>query len=202
MAAFWWSAVCVCLLVAAGVLADERLEVDWAMNWGSWHEKEQCPAGSFVYAFDIKVDSEGVIDETSMNGINLYCSNPSDANYYYGDNLPEADAPDYIISSFVDQWGIWRGKRECYKGFLTGFRMRSESDQGAFGDDTTANDLEMQCNYGNETLIGGGNHRGNWSNYANCPYGMAIYAIQTRVQEFSSTDNTALNNVHMFCRQV
>lgn len=31
------------------------LVLDWAMNWGTWGPQEFCPAGTFAYAFQIKV---------------------------------------------------------------------------------------------------------------------------------------------------
>ncbi|XP_042237659.1 vitelline membrane outer layer protein 1-like isoform X2 [Homarus americanus] len=213
MAAFWWSAVCVCLLVTVdlcvatgmGAGGEENpvgdnyltLTLDWAMSWGVWGPKAYCPTGTYAYGFNIKVESEGAVDDTSINGIMLYCRAPGDVGH---DGIsPKVDAGEYTITSTVQRWGDWRGKRECFQGFLTGLKMKSEEYQGIIEDDTAANDLEMQCNWSTETLNGGGNHWGYWSDYADCPDGWVICGIETRVEAETATDDTALNDVRMFC---
>ncbi|KAK3854961.1 hypothetical protein Pcinc_038606 [Petrolisthes cinctipes] len=135
---------------------DERetyitLVLDWAMSWGTWGQAEYCPPGTFATAFEIKVESEDATDDTSMNGIRLYCNDVS------GDDNKQTK--ELTVSSTVQKWGDWMGKRECPSGeVLTGLRMKSEEDQGNFVDDTAANDLDMQCLHSTFTLNGGGNH--------------------------------------------
>ncbi|XP_045118100.1 vitelline membrane outer layer protein 1-like [Portunus trituberculatus] len=195
-------------LAAASVVSrDDRakethitLALDWAMNWGTWGPQEFCPEGTFAYAFEIKVEPEDSNDDTSMNGIQLYCRLPMDAGH---DGLPpRKGAREFSITSNVARWGNWRGMRSCTEGLLTGLKMKSEEDQGFFVDDTAANDLEMQCNHSTTTLNGGGNHWGFYSSWATCPEGWAICGLMTRVEAESATDDTALNDVRMYCCQV
>ncbi|KAK4291769.1 hypothetical protein Pmani_035424 [Petrolisthes manimaculis] len=160
------------------------------MNWGAWGQAEYCPPGTFATAFEIKVESEDATDDTSMNGIRLYCNNLID----------NKQTKELTVSSTVQKWGDWMGKRECPSGqVLTGLRMKSEEDQGNFVDDTAANDLDMQCSHSTFTLNGGGNHWGYWSTWASCPEGWAICGLETRVESESAGDDTALNDVRMYC---
>lgn len=197
------------LLLTVGVLSappDQKsvdhitLGLDWAMNWGDWGPQVFCPDGTFTNAFQIKVESESAVDDTAMNGIELFCQKPSDVHSIA--TFPEANATEYTITSTVQKWGDWKGKRECQTGYLTGLRMKSEKDQGWWIDDTAANDLEMQCDWSTETHNGGGDHWGYWSSWESCPHDWVICGIETRVESTSAADDTALNNVRMFCCQL
>lgn len=172
------------------------LELDWAMTWGKWGEQEFCPTGTFAYAFRIKVESEKAKDDTSLNAIELFCRNPRDVDHSH--SLPKKKAKEFRITSAEGKWGKWQGRKECANGLLTGMRMRSEEAQGP-GDDTAANDLEMQCNHSSTTLNGGGNRWGHFSNWVTCEKGWAICGLQTRVESDVVGDDTALNDVRMFC---
>ncbi|XP_069937753.1 vitelline membrane outer layer protein 1-like isoform X1 [Cherax quadricarinatus] len=172
------------------------LALDWAMNWGEWGPQAFCPQGTYAYAFELKVESEAAIDDTSMNGIMLYCRAPQDVGH---DGVkPKVGTLEFTVTSTVQKWGDWQGKRECPEGFLTGVMMKSEAKQGIL-DDTAANDLEMQCNWSDFTINGGGNPWGTWSSYTTCPQGWAICGIETKVAAASAMDDTALNNVIMYC---
>ncbi|XP_071522314.1 vitelline membrane outer layer protein 1-like [Panulirus ornatus] len=175
------------------------LALDWAMNWGEWGPQVFCPPDTFTYAFQLKVETEDAFDDTAMNGIELYCRSLRDVGQ--GGAPPRKDAREFGITSTVDPWGDWMGKRECPQGLLTGLKMKSEEDQGIF-DDTAANDLEMQCDWSTYTMNGGGDHWGKWSSWVSCPEGMAICGIETRVESQTATDDTALNDVRMFCCDV
>nr|XP_045611200.1 vitelline membrane outer layer protein 1-like [Procambarus clarkii] len=204
MGTFQRPAVLLCILGVVGggrqLLQDDlhiALNLDWAMNWGEWGPEAFCPDGTFAYAFDIKVETEGSADDTSMNGITLYCRALADVGH---DGVPpKKDAKEFSITSTVQRWGDWRGRQACPEGLLTGLKMKSEAYQGILEDDTAANDLEMQCDWSTFTLSGGGNEWGDWSDFATCPDGWAICGIQTKVEADSATDDTALNNVIMFC---
>ncbi|KAK8401925.1 hypothetical protein O3P69_001200 [Scylla paramamosain] len=176
------------------------LALDWAMNWGTWGPQEFCPEGTFAYAFQIKVEPEDASDDTSMNGIQLICRQPVDVGH--DGHPPREGAKEFSITSNEAKWGDWRGKRVCDEGLLTGLKMKSEEYQGFFIDDTAANDLEMQCNHSTTTLNGGGNRWGHYSNWATCPVGWAICGLMTRVEAESATDDTALNDVRMYCCQI
>ncbi|CAL4217921.1 unnamed protein product, partial [Meganyctiphanes norvegica] len=144
-----------------------------------------------------QVESEEAGDDTALNAIELECIQPTTNIPLGTEDIQERD---FAISSLKGEWGDWRDLRTCSSGFLTGLRLKSEPDQGMFSDDTAANDLEMQCNWSSEIHNGGGDHWGDWSSWAYCPQGWAICGLETRVEDSTGhTDDTALNDVKMFC---
>merc|ERR1711962_89342 len=167
------------------------LTLDFAMHWGQWGPQAFCPEGYFAHAFKLKVESEDVSDDTALNAIELSCIQAStlmrDMEYHQD--------RDFTITSLQGKWGFWRELRTCSTGFLTGLRMKSEPEQGIFVDDTAANDLEMACNWSSEIHNGGGDHWGEWSGWSYCPQEWAICGLETRVEDESASDDTALNDV-------
>ncbi|XP_053627048.2 vitelline membrane outer layer protein 1 [Cherax quadricarinatus] len=157
------------------------------MPWGTWDSTVRfCPPNSYASAFTIKVEDHIDGDDTAMNGIQLYCRSTRN------------DREVGVRSSAVGNWGVWQGKRECNKGFFKAIRMRIENAQGR-GDDTAANDLEMQCQNG-ETYNGGGTGWGSWSDWRYCPSGEVICGLQTRVEAAQGDgDDTALNDAIFAC---
>jgi len=176
------------------------LEIDYAMKWGAWGDTEFCPEGTFAYGFRIKVEDSTAKDDTALNGITLMCRYPGDVGSE--GIFPKKKAWEANITSTVQKWGSWKGRRTCYRGFLTAVRMRTERNRGIFMDDTAANDLEMECNWSPKgRLKGGGTYWGKWSSWEECPQGRIICGIQTRVEDGLPIyeDDTALNDVRMFC---
>ncbi|CAL4106261.1 unnamed protein product [Meganyctiphanes norvegica] len=202
----WWKLAAIIVTALIEVHSSDAevkyipLAVDWAMNWGAWGETEYCPEGAFAYAFRIKVEATAAKDDTALNGIELFCRFPSDIGQ--DGAMPRKNAWEATINSSTQKWGYWRGKRECREGYLTGLRLKSERNRGLYIDDTAANELEMQCNWsGKGKLKGGGTHWGKFSSWETCPKGWAICGIQTQVEPHMDYiyDDTALNNVRMFC---
>ncbi|CAL4109291.1 unnamed protein product [Meganyctiphanes norvegica] len=169
------------------------LTLDWASHFGTWGELAFCPEGSFAHAFRLKVESESAHDDTALNAIELSCAHRRQLG------TKDIQERDSTITSSQGHWGDWKALKTCSDGFLTGLRMKSEEPQGHLHDDTAANDLEMQCAWGSEIHNGEGDHWGRWSSWSYCPQGWAICGLQTRVEGTSANDDTALNDVKMFC---
>lgn len=156
------------------------------MQWGDWGPTEYCPSNSYATGFAIRVEYPIDGDDTALNAIQLYCR--SGSNNEVG-----------TITSSVQDFGEWTGKRQCRNGRLNAIRMRVEGNQGGNGDDTAANDLDMRCENGEE-LRGGGTGWGTWSSWQNCPSGQIICGIQTRVEgKQGKGDDTALNDAIFYC---
>lgn len=56
----------------------------------------------------LQVESEGATDDTSMNGIELFCRSPLDAGH--GGQPPKKGAREFSITSNFEKWGEWRGE--------------------------------------------------------------------------------------------
>ncbi|KAK3856844.1 hypothetical protein Pcinc_036874 [Petrolisthes cinctipes] len=164
------------------------------LDFGDWGPYEQCPSGTYVHAFQIRVEEPlGLLgDDTALNGIRLYCQSPNSAA------LVTAS-----ITSSVQCWGTWREVQWCGAGeFLVGMALRVEEYQG-MADDTAATDLVMLCD-GGTSLEGGGICWGALSVWHTCPPDFAICGLKTRVEQNAGLmgDNSALNNVIMYCCKV
>jgi hypothetical protein len=94
--------------------------------WGTWGEGANCPQGSFLTHFSLKVEQpQGSGDDTAANSVRFSCSNGQ------------------LIEARGQKWGSygqWSG------GFansaICGVRAKFEEKQGS-GDDTALNDLEF-----------------------------------------------------------
>ncbi|KAG7166408.1 Vitelline membrane outer layer protein 1-like 8 [Homarus americanus] len=96
--------------------------------------------------------------------------------------------------------------RSCSRGFLTGLRAQVLGYQGVVFDDVAVQDIQMECNYGDEIIDGTktyhnfGIPNGNWGTWARCPNGSAICGIETRLEDPNLvTDDTAVDDLSMFC---
>ncbi|XP_033001646.1 vitelline membrane outer layer protein 1-like [Lacerta agilis] len=150
-------------------------------QWGEWGKIEFCPTG-YAYGFSLKYEVEqGVIgDDTSLNGIRLYCSSGAD------------------VQSTVGPWGEWTEVKECPRNsYLVAFALKVEAPQGP-GDDTAANNIQFNCGDGTG-LEGKSTDFGTYGHWSKrCTTG-AICAIQTKVEAPDEGDSTALNDVRFFC---
>lgn len=95
-------------------------------------------------------------------------------------------------------WGEWTKIQWCPGGFLTSFQLRVEPPQGN-GDDTAVNNIRFVCSSA-DILVGFGTCWGDWGDWSNKCQGKGICGIMTMVEEPQGIgDDTALNNVLMFC---
>ncbi|XP_048349992.1 vitelline membrane outer layer protein 1-like [Sphaerodactylus townsendi] len=150
---------------------------------GDWGEVQSCSNG-YANQFSLMVHGkQGAFqDDTSLNGIRLYCTDGS------------------VITSLVGRHGDWSHEHSCKSGFLKSFSLRVfEFERGT--DNTVAENIKFRCTDGTETE----GHGHNWGRYgswsAPCPKG-GICGIQTRVDlrdRQSTQDLTGLNNVKFFC---
>ncbi|KAK7143017.1 hypothetical protein R3I93_014240 [Phoxinus phoxinus] len=172
------------------------LRVHNGMRWGSWGQKEICPTGMYVTGFSLKVagmwESLLVGDNTALNGIRLHCIDPSKSS--------SGPYEDYAtVQSDVGSWGKWSDIKWCSKGFLTSFQLRVEPYQGTW-DDTAANNIRFNCSGNAELLQGSGMSWGIWGDWTETCGGKGICGIETMVEQPQGVgDDTALNDVRMFC---
>ncbi|XP_056113744.1 vitelline membrane outer layer protein 1 homolog [Rhinichthys klamathensis goyatoka] len=125
-------------------------------------------------------------DDTALNGIRLYCVDQPGSHDY---NSVESD---------VGSWGEWTDVKWCNSGYLTSFQLRVEASHGD-GDDTAANNIMFTCT-GGFVLEGDGTNWGNWGGWSPTCHGRGIYGIKTQIEKPQGRgDDTALNNVIMFC---
>ncbi|KAM3837614.1 vitelline membrane outer layer protein 1-like [Vipera latastei] len=152
-------------------------------QWGEWGKMAICSKGH-ANGFSLKVQPPqgGVIDDTSLNGIRLYCTEGE------------------VIQSATGTFGVWGDVEKCSDGNLMSFALQVEAPQGP-GDDTAANNIKFTCQ--NRQVLKGSSN--NWGTYGpwsdSCKVG-AICGIQTKIEPLSTLpvfDNTGLNDVQFVC---
>ncbi|XP_062984794.1 vitelline membrane outer layer protein 1 homolog [Elgaria multicarinata webbii] len=169
----------------------DSLTVPNGARWGDWAWVEMCPEQSYAIGFSIKVEEYGGggVDDTSLNGIRLFCSTEHTNNIMY------------TIESKSGQFGHWSGIRWCpQNGVLLSFQLKVEPDQGPILDDTAANNIKFRCSNGLPLEETGGLF-GDYSEWSKpCPKG-GICGIQTKQELYQGimTDDTSLNDVRFFC---
>ncbi|XP_042867907.1 vitelline membrane outer layer protein 1-like [Penaeus japonicus] len=158
------------------------------LTWGDWGPKEFCPDGSFVHAFDTKYETFSSSDETGLNAVKLFCSTPGHHDTGY-------------ITSVLGEYGEWQGMRVCEEGFVTGMRGQVVPEQGVFTDDLAVVNLELDCNYGNGTLVGVENpsELGVWSAKVNCEAGSAVCGLEVRYEKPNVGDDSGVTDLVLFC---
>ena len=134
-------------------------------------------------------------DDTALNAIELVCSHPSRSGIWG------------TLISLQGLQGDWTPRRTCNPGlYVTAFRLDVEADQGG-GDDSAANNLRVQCRH-LDTATGqydlDGESPAPWGSIqlwsGSCPLNSAVCGLKTKVQRAKEgADNTALNNVEMYC---
>lgn len=138
-------------------------------------------------------------DDTGVNGMRLYCGDPSLANTTF-------------ITSTVQEWGNWGRVYSCRSddrplppdGYVTGFQLRVESEL-PFGDDTATDNVRIFCNYpglgvSEQMKEGDGLDFGSWTDARKCGVNQPFCAVQTQVERYQGdNDDTAMNNVRVEC---
>ncbi|XP_069738558.1 vitelline membrane outer layer protein 1 homolog [Phaenicophaeus curvirostris] len=164
--------------------ATVTLSVENGGPWGDWGDPVFCPKGSYANGFQLKVEPpQGLFrDDTALNAVRLLCSNGATATSSEGPR------------------GTWLSPLSCSRGHLSSFRLRVEAPQGLW-DDTAANNVDVACSDG-RVLEGQGGLAGTWGNWSSfCPHGGGVCGLRTRLEapQRGGKDNTALNDVEMFC---
>lgn len=145
-------------------------------DWGFWSDWEYCPKGSYAAGMQLKVQGrQWRGDDTALNGIKLLCA-PS----FMGDVGYDAK-----IKGKEGDFGEWGSEFKCENGYVIGFQLRSEADQGKGYDSTAANNLKVLCSnpavgYGG-WIEGDGMSWGSWGLEEKCLKQQAICGIQTQV---------------------
>uniref|UniRef100_A0A669EDW4 Vitelline membrane outer layer 1 homolog b n=1 Tax=Oreochromis niloticus TaxID=8128 RepID=A0A669EDW4_ORENI len=177
-----------CLLLLSWVhVVPGQLSVSYGMPWGNWGSTEMCPVGSYAVGFSIKVETfQGSGDDTAVNGIRLYCFDPSSKRRT-------------TVESAVGSWGDWTAVKSCASGYLDSFMLRVESFQIG-DDDTSVNNIKFTCSGTGAQLVGDGMPWGEWGHWSRkCPKGV-ICGLRTRVEASQgSGDDTAVNGIRLYC---
>ncbi|CAL4164906.1 unnamed protein product, partial [Meganyctiphanes norvegica] len=191
-----------------------------------WGIKELCQKGH-AFAFDMKYEQPGAIDQTAVNAMKLYCRDDSDGSL------------SGQLVSFEGKYGQYLGLRTCPNDNdkMTGFRLQVWPYQGTFGDDWAIDNVQIACT-GNTTLDGMGNNvseeemknevrkfparsisenmevvdisieskgliHGEWTEWAFCSDSYYISGIQTMVGEgHPFSDDTGLTDMYLYCSTV
>ncbi|XP_066475686.1 vitelline membrane outer layer protein 1-like [Tiliqua scincoides] len=163
----------------------QHIWVENGVKNGYYSNLSLCPKG-YAHGFSLKIQEyQGSLlwqDDTSLNGIRLYCSDGS------------------MIQSNVGELGVWSAQQYCYSGNMNAFRLRVDPPHGwgmAY-DDTAANNIQFKCESG-EILEGYGYDWGTFGSWSSCHSG-SICGLQTRVETaYGEIDKTALNDVIFLC---
>ncbi|XP_047481274.1 vitelline membrane outer layer protein 1-like isoform X2 [Penaeus chinensis] len=162
------------------------------LDWGLWGDADFCPEGSFAHAFEVKLELYSATDNTAVNAVKLYCSTPAEHDTGYA-------------MSTEGRYGDWMGMRICETGHLTAMRANVLQSQGVLNDDVAVENVEMECNFGDEILAGVEDAKeerfelGEWSRWAHCFNGSAVCGIEIRYEEPYVGDDAAVTDLVMYC---
>nr|XP_056714854.1 vitelline membrane outer layer protein 1-like [Euleptes europaea] len=172
-----------CLSDVEGRKFISTLSVTNGGKLGDWGEVQSCPKG-YVDKFSLKIEAErgAFDDDSSLNGIRLYCTDGS------------------VITSLVGKYGDWSDQQSCKSGFLNSFSLQV-SEPVKWADATAADNIKFKCTDGTE-LEGKGIDWGKYGSWStSCPK-HGICGIQTRVEitgRQPNRDVSGLNDVKFFC---
>jgi hypothetical protein len=164
------------------------------VDWGDWGRAQYCASGHFAVGFRSKMHEYcgEDCDDTSMNGIELLCSDGK------------------RISSLVGPWGTWAANfSECQPHRrLDGFGIKIQKTVGVTNDDTATNGIRMRCSDRNQTILYSSEGKfGRWvhldienTSWKYCPPGNFIFGLRTQIDQ-SVNDATGLVNVMFYCRR-
>ncbi|MBN2718472.1 MAG: hypothetical protein JXX14_21690 [Deltaproteobacteria bacterium] len=158
-------------------------------NWGSWSPMDKCRRGTYARTFALRLeDRRGSGDDTALNGIALWCTDPNGQN-------------GNLVVSHPGHWGDWKpyaGECAIQGDFIRKAQLKYEEAMGD-GDDTAANGFQVKCSdsIAHQTIQG---EWGTWQPMRECPAHQVVCGIQTRVEsKRGGGDDTALNGVKLQC---
>ncbi len=141
-------------------------------NWGDWAEDvDRCPVGTYAHGFQIKSETwiGPLFDDSSMNGLRLFCGDPID------ETVPS-------VTSLEGAWGKWRNLYRCSEnGYVTGFQLKVERN-GLDLDETATNNVRILCSDNVDPVEGDGEAWGVWGEVQQCGPEEAVCGIKTQVQ--------------------
>ncbi|XP_066957316.1 vitelline membrane outer layer protein 1-like isoform X2 [Macrobrachium rosenbergii] len=202
-------AICVlfCGCAAAGVkdpnrLITKNLVISNGLDFGQWADIEYCYDGSYVNNIEVLFEPYSIlhIDETAINAVKLYCVN----------NVGQHTG--YIVSK-IGEKGDWQGERECPNGLMTGVRAKVLPYQGSSADDVAVQNIEIECNYGESTVLAMDEtlfssdktevNPGVWSEWSVCDGDSAVCGLKVRYEApFLIEDTTAISDISLYCCSV
>lgn len=99
------------------------------LRWGHWNDPLQCPPGSYLIGFSLRVERvrRGVSDYMGATNLRFVCS---DGRVLEGQGLPWGE------------YGAW--SPSCRKG-LCGIQTKQEAIRGVLMDDSALNDVRFFC---------------------------------------------------------
>ncbi|XP_061573454.1 vitelline membrane outer layer protein 1 homolog [Cololabis saira] len=165
------------------------LTVNNGERFGKWASVDMCPENYYAVGFSIRVESsQGLLDDTALNGIRLHCSKGELGNH-----------DEYTVESHSGFFGKWSEPQYCSSGMLAAFQLRVEPYGGVTHDDTAVNNITFRCS-DNLQLDGPGASGGKYGTWSEECYHGGICGIQTKMEgRRYLSDDTTLNDVRLFC---
>lgn len=162
---------------------------------GEWGELKKCQSGSFVTSVSLKIESkQGGGDDTALNDIRMECT-----------DLKTNLTTNSFSSPNPGPWGDWGEKCTNINGF-SAVKIRQEKCGFWCSDGTAANGLRFRkkgdCE-GSCWINPGDGFWGDWSSVKECPEGMVITGMKTKVMAVSSSeDNETITEVEFLCSTI
>ncbi|KAG2446347.1 hypothetical protein HXX76_000934 [Chlamydomonas incerta] len=165
-------------------------------EWGDWGEIQYCherlttDSGKSkarpILGFRLRIEKYlgTTSDDTALNGLKIKCNNGDELDVERGN------------------WGDWQSSTSsCPSGrYITAARIKIESSQGTFTDDTAANSIEFRCN-DNTVIRSGSGDYGSWGSWVTCPTNQYICGLQVKMEvaQGTASDDTAMNGLNFYC---
>jgi len=122
-------------------------------------------------------------------------------------NARSISSQEIITSPPATNWGTWGAFERCPNNtFVKAFQLKTEPWKGPLIDDTAGNAIRLYCgdplNPNTTTVMSSEGSWGKWGSTFSCGDNGVIYGFQLRVEHNGIDDETATNNIRMFCTNV
>lgn len=157
-------------------------------NWGNWNEFDACPNNEAAKSIKFNIQSnQGSGDDTSINAVEIRCTNGYRANTINGTSTPV--------------YGTWNTESTCSaKSYLIGIQVGAQASQGSSIDDYAITNLNALCSDGKWFFANGPNNGFKFGPEKYCREGTYIIAIRGQTENVpGAKDNTGLNNIIFKC---